>query len=178
VTSPHPDQPARADRRTLPYPGDETVTAARHRAHQAFAQLFTALGAGRHRLHYAALDVDGLYALASVTVDVTAAPAWHLDADPDEFTAVEAAVTAALEGSYTLLATLVVQSDQDPIPAVCGWRIERGWLHAMNPVTLYAAVRPCASGSEPVARVPDRDAVTTPTPAAMSPPNSSNRVFP
>ncbi|MCX5097655.1 hypothetical protein OOK36_55465 [Streptomyces sp. NBC_00365] len=48
----------------------------------------------------------------------------------------------------------------------------------MNPVTVYAAVRPCASGSEPVARVPDRDAVTTPTPAAMSPPNSSNRVFP
>ncbi|MFG3267877.1 hypothetical protein [Streptomyces bobili] len=159
MTSPHPDQPDqpdradRADRRTLPYPGDEAITAARNRAHQVFAQMFTALGAGRHRLHYAALDVDGLYALASVTVDVTNAPAWHLDADQDEFTAVEAAVTAALEGSCTVLATLVVETGQDPIPAVYGWRIERGWLHAMNPVTVYAAVRPCASGSEPVARV-------------------------
>ncbi|MGW2618491.1 hypothetical protein [Streptomyces sp. NPDC001500] len=109
MTSPHPDQPARADLRTLPYPGDEAITAARDRAHQAFAQLFTALGAGRHRLHYAALDVDGRYALASATVDVTTAPAWHLDADPREFTVIEAAVTAALEGSCTVLATLVVQ---------------------------------------------------------------------
>ncbi len=78
MTSPHPDQPARADRRTLPYPGDEAITAARDRAHQAFAQLFTALGAGRHRLHYAAVDVDGRYCLASATVTVTTAPAWHL----------------------------------------------------------------------------------------------------
>lgn len=29
VTSPHHDQPARADRRTLPYPRDEAITAAR-----------------------------------------------------------------------------------------------------------------------------------------------------
>ncbi|MFF0795159.1 hypothetical protein [Streptomyces spiralis] len=96
MTSPHPDQPARADRRTLPYPGDEAITAARDHAHQAFAQLFTALNAGRHHLHYAAVDVDGRYALASATVNVTTAPAWHLDADPDEFTLIEAAVTAAL----------------------------------------------------------------------------------
>ncbi|OIJ99029.1 hypothetical protein BIV25_11025 [Streptomyces sp. MUSC 14] len=153
MTNPHPDQSARADRRTLPYPGDEAITAARHRAHQAFAQLFTALGAGRHRLTYAALDVDGRYALASATVDVTTAPAWHLDADPDEFAAIEAAVTAALEGSCTVLATLIVQTDQEPSPTVCGWRIERGWLHGMNPVTVYAAVRPCANSSTPIASV-------------------------
>jgi hypothetical protein len=153
VTNPQPDQPNRAERRTLPHAGDEAITAARHRAHQAFAQLFTALGAGRHRLHYAALDVDGRYRLASATVTVTTAPAWNLDADPDEFITVEAAVTASMEGSCTVLATLVVQTEQDPIPAVCGWRIERGWLHAMNPITVYAAVRPCTSSSEPVARV-------------------------
>ncbi|MEV5850377.1 hypothetical protein AB0M32_51330 [Streptomyces sp. NPDC051985] len=140
MTSPHPDQPSRADRRTLPYPGDEAIAAARDRAHQAFAQLVTVLGAGRHHLHYAALDVDGRYALASVTVTVTTAPAWHLDADPDEFTAVEAAVTAALEGSCTVLATLVVQTEQAPVPVVCGWRIERGWLHAMRAAVVQAAV--------------------------------------
>ncbi|WP_455357181.1 hypothetical protein [Streptomyces sp. SYSU K217416] len=152
MTSPHPDPPARADRRTLPYPGDEAITAARRRAHLAFAQLFTALGAGHHRLHYAALDVDGRYALASATVDVTTAPAWHLDADPYEFTAIEAAVTAALEGSCTVLATLVVQTNQESGPVVCGWRIERGWLHGMKPTTAQAALRPCASSSAPVAR--------------------------
>ncbi|MFE2473934.1 hypothetical protein [Streptomyces mirabilis] len=99
------------------------------------------------------MDVDGRYRLASATVTVTTAPAWHLDANPDEFAAIEAAVTASMEGSCTVLATLVVRTDQEPDPVVCGWRIERGWLHAMNPVTVYAAVRPCASGSEPVARV-------------------------
>ncbi|MEU6610311.1 hypothetical protein ABZ922_35585 [Streptomyces shenzhenensis] len=152
MTSPHPDQPARADRRTLPYPGDEAINAARDRAHQAFAQLFTALGAGRHRLHYAAVDVDGRYALASTTVDVTTAPAWHLDADPDEFIVVEAAVTAALEGSCTVLATLIVQTERAPGPVVCGWRIERGWLHGMRTTAVQAAVRPCASSSTPLAR--------------------------
>ncbi len=151
MTSPHPDQPTRADRRTLPYPGDEAITAARDRAHQAFAQLFTALGAGRHRLHYAALDVDGRYRLASATVTVTTAPAWHLAADPDEFAAIEAAVTAALEGSCTVLATLVVQTDQEPGPVVCGWRIECGWLHGMKPAAVQAAVRPCGGSSAPVA---------------------------
>ncbi|MER6273895.1 hypothetical protein [Streptomyces sp900105755] len=137
MPNPQPDQPARADRRSLPYPGDEAITAARHRAHPAFAQLFTALGAGRHRLHYAAVDVDGRYRLASATVTVTTAAAWHLDAAPDEFVTIEAVVTAALEGSCTVLATLVVQTEQAPGPIVCGWRIERGWLHGMKP----AAVR-------------------------------------
>ncbi|NUK21644.1 hypothetical protein [Streptomyces lunaelactis] len=155
MTNPQPDQPARADRadrRSLPYPGDEAITAARRRAHLAFAQLFTALGAGRHHLHYAALDIDGRYRLASATVDVTTAPAWHLDADPDEFAAVEAAVTAALEGSCTVLATLVVQTEQAPGPVVCGWCIERGWLHGMKTAAVQAAVRPCGGSPAPVAR--------------------------
>ncbi|MFJ9544141.1 hypothetical protein ACIRPX_44030 [Streptomyces sp. NPDC101225] len=147
-----PDQPDRADRRSLPYPGDEAITAARHRAHLAFAQLFTALGAGRHRLHYAAVDVDGRYRLASATVTVTTAPAWHLNADPDEFATIEAAATAALEGSCTVLATLVVQTDQEPDPVVCGWRIERGWLHGMKPAAVQTAVRPCGGSSAPVSR--------------------------
>ncbi|MGW7258651.1 hypothetical protein [Streptomyces sp. NPDC054834] len=56
------------------------------------------------------MDVDGRYRLASSTVTVTTAPAWHLDADPDEFATIAAAVTAALEGSCTVLATLVVQT--------------------------------------------------------------------
>ncbi|MFD5572990.1 hypothetical protein [Streptomyces cadmiisoli] len=153
MTIPHPDQPARADRRTVPYPGDEAMTAARDRAHQAFAQLFSALGAGRHRLHYAAVDVDGRYVLTSATVDVTTAPAWHLDADPDEFIVIEAAVTAALEGSCTVLATLVVQTEQASGPIVCGWLIERGWLHGMRTAAVQAAVRPCGGSSAPVARV-------------------------
>lgn len=152
MTNPQPDQPARADRRSLPYPGDEAITTARHRAHLAFAQLFTSLGAGRHRLRYAASDVDGRYRLASSTVMVTTAPAWHLDADPDEFTIIEAAVTAALEGSCTVLAALVVQTEQAPGPIVCGWRIERGWLQGMKPAVVQAAVRPCGGGSAPVAR--------------------------
>ncbi|MEU8911137.1 hypothetical protein [Streptomyces mirabilis] len=151
MTNPQPDQPARADRRSLPYPGNEAITAARRRAHRAFAQLFTALGAGRHRLHYGALDVDGRYRLASATVAVTTAPAWHLDADPDEFAAIEAAVTAALEGSCTVLATLVVQTGQEPGPVVCGC-IERGWLHGMKAAAVQAAVRPCGGSSAPVAR--------------------------
>ncbi|MFF3991394.1 hypothetical protein ACFY0B_43445 [Streptomyces sp. NPDC001797] len=152
MPNPQPDQPARADRRSLPYPGDEAITAARHRAHPAFAQLFTALGAGRHRLHYAAVDVDGRYRLASATVTVTTAAAWHLDAAPDEFVTIEAVVTAALEGSCTVLATLVVQTEQAPGPIVCGWRIERGWLHGMKPAAVQAAVRPCGGSSAPVAR--------------------------
>ncbi|MEU5281668.1 hypothetical protein AB0G87_35265 [Streptomyces asoensis] len=152
MPNPQPDQPARADRRSLPHPGDEAIAAARDRAHLAFAQLFTALGTGRHRLHYAALDVGGRYRLASATVTVTTAPAWHLDADPDEFATIEAAVTAALEGSCTVLATLVVQTDQGPNPVVCGWRIKRGWLHGMKPAAVQAAVRPCGGSSAPVAR--------------------------
>lgn len=94
------------------------------------------------------MDVDGRYALASATIDVTTAPAWHLDADPDEFTIIE----AALEGSCTVLATLVVQTEQAPGPVVCGWRIERGWLHGMRTTAVQAAVRPCASSSAPLAR--------------------------
>ncbi|GGN96456.1 hypothetical protein GCM10011579_097940 [Streptomyces albiflavescens] len=104
------------------------------------------------RLHYAALDVDGRYALASATVEVVTAPAWQLDADPNEFTAIEAAVTAALEGSCTVLATLVVQTEQEPGPVVCGWRIKHGWLHGMKPTTMQAAVQPCASSPAPTAR--------------------------
>ncbi|GHF15037.1 hypothetical protein GCM10014715_82940 [Streptomyces spiralis] len=98
------------------------------------------------------MDVEGRHALARATVDVTTAPAWHLNADPHEFTVIEAAVTAALEGSCTVLATLVVQTEQAPGPIVCGWRIKRGWLHGMRTAAVQAAVRPCGGSSAPVAR--------------------------
>ncbi|WP_406347020.1 hypothetical protein [Streptomyces sp. NBC_00648] len=151
MTSPHPDQSApAADRRRLPYPGDEAITAALHRAHLAFGELFAALGPGRHRLHYAALDVDGLYRLASATVTVT--PARRLVADPVEFSGIEVALVAALEGSCTVMATLVVQTDSEPTPRLCGWRIERGWLHGLSPAALEAAVHPCTGSSAPVIR--------------------------
>ena len=71
---------------------------------------------------------------------------------PGRVRRLEAAVTAALEGSCTVLATLVVQTDQEPDPVVCGWRIERGWLHGMKAAAVQAAVRPCGGSSAPVAR--------------------------
>ncbi|MFD4953411.1 hypothetical protein [Streptomyces sp. NPDC058451] len=98
------------------------------------------------------MDVDDRYCLASATVTVTTAPAWHLDAAPDEFAAIETAVTAALEGSCTVLATLVVQTVQEPDPVVCGWPSEHGWLHGMKPAAVQAAVRPCVSSSASLAR--------------------------
>ncbi|MFJ1839959.1 hypothetical protein ACIOJ9_39670 [Streptomyces sp. NPDC088175] len=140
------DQPDRPNRRSLAYPGDAAVEAARRRAYVAFALLFTVLGAGRHRLFYGALDVDGCCAVTSTTVEITTAPKWRLVTNPDEFAGMEAALTAALEGSCVSLATLVVQTEQQPFPVVCGWRIENGWLSGMDPDAVHAAVSPCASG--------------------------------
>ncbi|WP_406723385.1 hypothetical protein WJ438_00050 [Streptomyces sp. GD-15H] len=45
-----------------------------------------------------------------------------------------------------------MQTEQEPGPVVCGWRIERGWLHGMKTAAVQAAVRPCASSSAPLAR--------------------------
>ncbi|MFI9040942.1 hypothetical protein [Streptomyces sp. NPDC053726] len=146
MSAPHCNQPDRPNRRTLPYPGDAAVEAARRRAYAAFALLFTVLGAGRHRLSYGGLDVDGCYVTTSATVEVTTAPKWRLATNPDEFAGMEAALTVALEGSCVSLATLVVQSEKQPCPAVCGWRIENGWLSGMDPGAVQAAVSPCASG--------------------------------
>ncbi|MGW1193669.1 hypothetical protein [Streptomyces sp. NPDC002559] len=136
-------QPDRPGRRSLPYPGDAAIEAARRRAHAAFALLFTVLGAGRHLLSYGALDVDGCYVTTSATVEVTTAPVWRLTTNPDAFARMEAALTAALEGSCVSLATLVVQSEREPYPVVCGWRIESGWFSGMHPDVVRAATRPC-----------------------------------
>ncbi|MFF8717529.1 hypothetical protein ACF07T_39955 [Streptomyces sp. NPDC015184] len=136
-------RPDRPGRRFLPYPGDAAIEAARRRAYAAFALLFTVLGAGRHRLSYGALDVDGCYVTTSATVEITTAPVWRLATNPDAFARMEAALTAALEGSCVSLATLVVESEREPCPVVCGWRIESGWFSGMHPEVVQAAVLPC-----------------------------------
>ncbi|MCX4515762.1 hypothetical protein OHA27_36995 [Streptomyces sp. NBC_01619] len=162
------------NRRTLFSPGDEAITAARYRAHLALAQLFAVLGAGRHRLHFAALDVDGRYAVASVSLTVRAVAPWHLDADPNEFASLEAAITAALEGNGTTLATLVVQSEQEQGPIVCGWRIENGWMYGMKPAVVEAAVRSCVASTSPVARAYPAPLLPD-LPTADGPPIGSSR---
>ncbi|MFJ7097204.1 hypothetical protein ACIQWL_44425 [Streptomyces mirabilis] len=141
MTNPQPDQPARADRRSLPYPGDEAITAARRRTHRAFAQLFTALGP----------EVTPCTTPRWTSTAGTAWPAPPSRSRPPlhgTWTRIRTSsppskLTAALEGSCTVLAILVVQTGQEPGPVVCGWRIERGWLHGMKAAAVQAAVRPC-----------------------------------
>ncbi|MCX4617981.1 hypothetical protein ABT255_17205 [Streptomyces mirabilis] len=75
-----------------------------------------------------------------------------------------------------------MQTDQEPDPVVCGWRIERGWLHGMKATAVRAAVRPCWGGSAPVARaypapfLPDPSVTGSghrPAPAGAEPPANS-----
>ncbi|WP_338704381.1 hypothetical protein V2W30_41395 (plasmid) [Streptomyces sp. Q6] len=148
-------------------PHDQALSAAQERAFDAYAKILRVLGNGTHHLSFAAQTVAGDYVVQKVTVTLRVGDGVELACRPADFTALQVALTVALEGSTVRGAVLIAHSERAGAAGrhlvACGWRLRDGWLHGLDIADLAVSVRPCRGGDAPPTVV--RPAPELPAPA-------------
>ncbi|MFD7205927.1 hypothetical protein [Streptomyces sp. NPDC059893] len=129
---------------------DDTAEQAQERAFQALAAILESLGAGRHRLSYAAQRTTGELTVQDATADVRhTAQGMRLTGSPCELSALHGALTAGLEGSAVRSCVLIARTQRAGDVSACGWSLRGGWLHAMPVASLTESLRPCPGVQAP-----------------------------